>query len=300
MLEHLQSPHYSSRVVVVGAAGFVGRALCQKLATDQVECLPIARQQIDFLTAAAGDQLAAELKSSDTLVVIAAEAPCKNTAMLYRNIRIMHAICTALQKQTVSHVIYISSDAVYADSEQPLNERSITAPQSLHGIMHLSREMMLQTSCSESHMPLAILRPSLLYGANDPHNGYGPNRFRRLVNDNKPIVLFGEGEEQRDHVYIEDVATLLANVIQHRSQGILNIATGQVHSFKAIAMKVIALAQQAVDIQTLPRSGPMPHNGYRPFDITACKKAFPNFELTSLDEGLTLSQNKMNQEKELV
>ena len=47
---------------------------------------------------------------------------------------------------------------------------------------------------------LAILRPTLIYGAGDPHNGYGPNRFRRLAATGKPIILFGEGEERRDHV----------------------------------------------------------------------------------------------------
>jgi len=49
-------------------------------------------------------------------------------------------------------------------------------------------------------IPLAILRPTLVYGAGDPHNGYGPNRFRRLASANQPIVLFGEGEERRPAV----------------------------------------------------------------------------------------------------
>ena len=33
----------------------------------------------------------------------------------------------------------------------------------------------------EGGVPVGILRPTLVYGANDPHNGYGPNRFRRLA-----------------------------------------------------------------------------------------------------------------------
>jgi nucleoside-diphosphate-sugar epimerase len=37
----------------------------------------------------------------------------------------------------------------------------------------------------------------------DPHNGYGPNRFRRLAAGGEEIVLFGEGEERRDHVQVE-------------------------------------------------------------------------------------------------
>ena len=45
--------------------------------------------------------------------------------------------------------------------------------------------------------PLALIRPTLVHGLDDPHNGYGPNRFRRLAATGREIVLFGEGEERR-------------------------------------------------------------------------------------------------------
>jgi nucleoside-diphosphate-sugar epimerase len=135
--------------------------------------------------------------------------------------------------------------------------------------------------------PLAMLRPSLLYGASDPHNGYGPNRFRRLAGAGQDIVLFGEGEERRDHVYIDDVAELLWRVLAHRSRGTLNVATGEVASFRAIAERVAKMAARPVAVRGSPRSGPMPHGGYRPFDVAATKAAFPDFRYTGLDEGLT-------------
>ena len=296
MLEHLQNPAYLSRIVILGAGGFVGKTLCQHLEHDKADVLALTRQQVDLLSPEAEDRLTAMLQADDVLVVISAEAPCKNSAMLCRNICMMNVVCNALKKQSIRHVIYISSDAVYADSDKPLREDSITAPTSLHGVMHLAREMMLLSVCLEQNVPIAILRPSLLYGANDPHNGYGPNRFRRLASNRENIVLFGEGEEQRDHVYIEDVAEIIGRVIQHRSRGVLNIATGRVFSFKEIAEKVISLANNAVSLQSLPRSGSMPHNGYRPFDIADCKKAFPDFSYTSLDEGLKKSQTEKTRE----
>jgi hypothetical protein len=56
---------------------------------------------------------------------------------------------------------------------------------------------------------IAVVRPTLVYGLDDPHNGYGPNRFRRLAAAGEGIVLFGEGEERRDHVAVEDLAELV-------------------------------------------------------------------------------------------
>ena len=123
-------------------------------------------------------------------VKASAKAPVKNPAMLLENLRMAEVACAALQRSPVAHLIYISSDAVYKDSPQPLSEDSCAEPGSLHGIMHLAREVMLR---SVHAGPLAVIRPTLVYGLEDPHNGYGPNRFRRLAAAGNEIVLFGQG-----------------------------------------------------------------------------------------------------------
>jgi UDP-glucose 4-epimerase len=221
-------------------------------------------------------------------VVVSARAPCKTPAMMLENIRMMASVCEALAIRAVAHLIYVSSDAVYADGPLPLTEVSPAAATSLHGAMHLAREQMLLATVGA--MPLAIVRPTLVYGAGDPHNGYGPNRFRRQANRGEAIVLFGEGEERRDHVDIDDIAELVRLVLDHRSAGVLNIATGTVTSFRALADKVVALAPHKVEIKGSPRSGPIPHNGYRPFDPVATRNAFPDFRYTTVDTGLARAQ----------
>ena len=90
----------------------------------------------------------------------------------------------------------------------------------------------------------------------DPHNGYGPNRFRRLAAEGQDIVLFGEGEERRDHVYIDDVAEIIVRVLQHRSVGALNIATGEVHSFRQVAEQAAALSGKHSAIKGFAALGP--------------------------------------------
>jgi nucleoside-diphosphate-sugar epimerase len=202
MLEHLNSSaRMPRRVVILGAQGFVGRASARLLAANDVSVLSLGRAEADLLAAGTASRLSQELRPDDAVVVISARAPCKDAAMLVDNVRMMECVCQALATASVSHVLYISSDAVYRDSRAPLTEDSCAEPNSLHGAMHLAREVMLKSVLTA---PLAILRPTLLYGAADPHNGYGPNRFRRLAATGQEIVLFGEGEEQRDHVLIDD------------------------------------------------------------------------------------------------
>ena len=288
MLHHQNpSPKLPTRVVVMGSAGFVGSALVKTLAARGASVLALTRRDIDLLAPDAQDKLASMLRPDDTFVAVAARAPCKNVPMLTENMKIVESMVGALTKSPVSHVVNISSDAVYADSPEPLTEDSVTAPTSLHGVMHLARELAFQ----EVRTPFATLRPSLLYGAADPHNGYGPNRFRRLANEGKEIVLFGEGEERRDHVLIDDVAELIARVVERRSIGSLNIITGKVHSFREIAELVTASAPKRVAIKGSPRSGPMPHNGYRPFDSSSTRAAFPDFTYTALPDGITKAQH---------
>jgi nucleoside-diphosphate-sugar epimerase len=287
MLEHRNaSPQAPSRVVVIGAKGFVGGALVARLARDRIPTLALGRSELDLLQPGASDKLASLLKPTDSVVAVSAMAPVKNTRMLADNMALMLAMVEALARAPVAHVVNISSDAIYADGPLPLTEASPAAPTSLHGAMHAARELAFR---AEVKAPQAHLRPTLIYGASDPHNGYGPNRFRRLAAEGKDIVLFGEGEERRDHVHIDDVAEIIARVLAHKSTGALNIATGEVHSFRAIAEQVVEISGRRVAIQGSPRSGPMPHNGYRPFDIAGCRRAFPDFRYTALREGLRKS-----------
>jgi nucleoside-diphosphate-sugar epimerase len=287
MIEHLNPvPQRPARVVVAGAAGFVGGAVAARLERDGIAVLRVSRKDVDLSAPDAAARLAALLRPGDAFVAVAARAPCKDADMLLENVAIARAMVRALAHSDPAHVVNVSSDAVYADSPGPLTEASCASPGTLHGAMHLAREVMFGSGLKA---PLAILRPSLLYGASDPHNGYGPNRFRRLAAKGEDIVLFGEGEERRDHVYIDDLAEIVARVLCHRSRGVLNIATGEVHSFRELAEKMTAMEGGKSRIRTTPRSGPMPHNGYRPFDIAACRKAFPDFRYTPLDEGLRLA-----------
>ena len=289
MLEHLNpEPRKPARVVVIGAAGFVGGALASRLERDGVPVLRLARNDVDLLAPDAAARLQFHLRATDAVVAAAAKAPCKDSAMLIDNIAMARAMVQAVAAAKVAQVVNISSDAVYADSRAPLTEASCAAPGSLHGAMHLAREVIFR---SEQASPLAILRPTLVYGASDPHNGYGPNRFRRLAAKGEDIVLFGEGEERRDHVFIDDVAELAARVLYRRSTGVLNIATGSVHSFADIARMVVSLAGARSAVRTTARTGPMPHGGYRPFDPAGSKRAFPDFRYTSLEDGLRQAQH---------
>lgn len=282
MLVHINAvPVKPGRVVIIGAGGFVGGAIRKKLEADGVNLLALTRRELDLLGEGAAERLTQILQPTDSVVMVSAIAPVKTISMLMQNLRMTEVVCTALAAKPVSHVVYVSSDAVYADDANPVTESSYSAPSTLHGMMHAAREMMLGNA---TQAPVVFLRPTLIYGAADPHSGYGPNRFRRQADKGEPITIFGEGEERRDHILVDDVAALAVQMLSCRSSGALNAVTGVSTSFCETA-HIVAKLHGGI-VKNVPRPGPRPHLLHRFFDITNCLKAFPNFRFTPLQDGL--------------
>jgi nucleoside-diphosphate-sugar epimerase len=283
MLAHQNAvPKAPTRAVIIGS-GFVGGAIAAALKSSNVPVLALKRTELDLSAADATGKLSALLRPDDAVVFVSAIAPAKSTAQLMANLRMAEAAATSFAEKPPAHLLYISSDAIYADDANPVTEASLVAPSTLHGMMHAARELIFR---SEYKGPFAALRPTLIYGAADPHAGYGPNRFRREAMEGKPIQIFGEGEEQRDHVLVDDVAELARRILFRRSAGALNAVTGRSVAFAEIARLVAAQFTPKATIVSIRRPGPRPHLLHRFFDVTACYKAFPDFHFTLPAEGI--------------
>lgn len=286
LVHHNVAPVKPSRVVVLGSRGFVGGHLVRHLQSLGINVEPVPSTAIDLCEPAAVDALKQRLRRDDVVVLVSALTPDrgKDIRTLMRNLAMAEHVAAALASAPCTHFVYVGSDAIYSDDANPVNEASSQSPSSFHGLMHFAREQMLREALKASAIPIAFLRPSLLYGEGDTHNGYGPNRFLRTALADGKIALFGNGDEKRDHVFINDVAAIIGLAIQHRSEGALNLATGVSTSFGGVAERIAGESGGIVRIENLPRgAGPVTH---RHFDITAMLKAFPAFRYTPLSEGI--------------
>ena len=278
------------RVVILGSAGFIAKSLIQKLQINKINYIALSQKEIDLTLKKNILNLRKIISKEDVIIFISAKAPVKNIGMFNQNIQMANNFIESLKNKPDNHIIYISSDAVYKDIKTTINENSLTIPESLHGIMHLTRELLMKSHFKN----LCILRSTLIYGSLDPHNGYGPNQFIRLAKKNLDIKLFGNGEEKRDHVWIEDVTSLIFHAICFRSTGILNVATGKVNSFYDIAKKIIKLTNSKSKIIKTKRVGVMPHNGFRPFNPILTYKKYSNFKYSNLFTTLKHIHKKYN------
>tara|TARA_B100000768_G_C11253393_1_gene365189 strand:+ start:105 stop:983 length:879 start_codon:yes stop_codon:yes gene_type:complete len=274
---------FSGRVVIIGSSGIISKNLQNKLKNNRINHLVIGSKKINLLKSKSFISLRKKIKKNDTIVFIAAEAPVKNEKMLINNLIMSSTLVTALKNKILRQFIYVSSDAVYADSKKKINEKSLKAPDSFHGLMHLSREKTFQSYFSKN---LLILRPTLIYGKEDTHLGYGPNKFLSLALQKLPLSIFGNGEEKRDHVYIDYLIDIFFKCINRKASGTLNLVSGQVSSFRYIAETIQKKLNIKSKIIRIKRSGPMPHNGYRAFDIKTLNIFFGKVKKISINDGL--------------
>lgn len=278
------------RVVILGSGGFISSEVEKTLELNNTKYLGLKRRKIDLLKETSSFKLKKIIKKNDIILFIAAVAPAKNSQDLTKNLIILKNVCKGIDYKRIKKIIYISSDAVYSDTKKKINEKSETIPTSIHGMMHLLRENYLRNIYNKK---LCIIRPTLIYGSNDPHNSYGPNSFIRKYLNNENISLFGKGEELRDHVWVKDVANIIMNIIYNNFFGIINIATGKTISFYKIAKTINQLkGQNSKKIFFTKRNGPMPHNGLRKFDIKILKNKFKKLVPKRFEKVLTNIYNQ--------
>ena len=278
------------RVIILGSGGFISSEVESILKLKNTKYLGLKREKIDLLKETSSLKLKKIIKKNDIILFIAAIAPAKNSHDLIKNLIILKNVCNAIDYKKIRKIIYISSDAVYSDTKKKINEKSETIPTSVHGMMHLIRENYLRNIYNKK---LCIVRPTLIYGSNDPHNSYGPNSFIRKYLNNENILLFGKGEEQRDHVWVKDVANIIVEIIYNNFFGIINIATGKAISFYKIAKTINQLKRgNSKKIFFTKRNGPMPHNWLRKFYIKILKNKFKKLVPKRFEKVLTNIYNQ--------
>lgn len=271
-----------ARVVLIGGSGFIGRAIDDELSRSQVLVLNLDSKKLDLVEPISASLLKKMIKETDSIIMLAALTPDRGNdpVSLVQNIQMLDSVLKAISEISVRHFIYFSSDAVYGTQDGLISESSNLNPSDPYGAMHVSRETMLGKI---SHIPTMILRPTMVYGLGDTHNAYGPNRFVKTSKMKNEIALFGEGEELRDYIAVEDVAMITKLILQNKYVGVLNLATGSSVTFKSIANVINENNKHLISITRMQRVNKIYH---RHFDVTNLIRMYPGFKFRKLDDYL--------------
>ena len=279
-------------IVILGGSGYVGSNLVRVLKGIGAEVHSPTSTELNITSESSVDKLAQYFSNNTAMVVSACISPDRGSTSVtfLSNIRMAHVLSEAIKKHAPAYLVYLSANGVYETYQSPCLENVLPTPQSLYGIMHLSRELILRQTCSAARIPLMILRPGSIYGPMDLHDYYGPTRFMRTALNNGYIELFGGGEELRDFVFIHDVIRVLCLCLQNQTTGLLNVSSGHPRTFGEVASVIAKFFKNTIEIRSVPRLKGRDIS-HKHISATKLLKTFPGLSPLSVDEALTSWQN---------
>ena len=134
-------------------------------------------------------------------------------------------------KNDVEKVIFSSSSAVYGENKNmPLKETEPPMPNSPYAVSKASCELYLESFYESYGLNYAALRYFNVFGpGQDKNSKYAaviPNFISALLEGKQPVI-YGDGEQTRDFVYVRDVVEANIQASQSEYNGIVNVASGE-------------------------------------------------------------------------
>jgi nucleoside-diphosphate-sugar epimerase len=210
------------RIAVTGANGFIGQQLCpylqEQLKADIITLTrspsAIGNKALSF--SVSDEQLISDLSQVDCLIHLAARAHSNASAAdLERdNLALSERVAKLALAAKISRVIYISSIKVNGDSTQdraPFTADETPKPDDDYGRSKLASELILKRYFINTPTELVIIRPPLVYGANNKGN---LKSLEKLIRLGLPLP-FANLNNQRDLVSIENLCALISLTVAH-------------------------------------------------------------------------------------
>jgi UDP-glucose 4-epimerase len=312
------------RVLVTGGAGFIGSHVADRylaegcevtvlddLSTGRRERLPEGAR---FLEMALDDERLEDAFAEgrfDTVNHHAAQIDVRRSVEdplfdARTNVLGLLNLLERARLHGVRRVVYVSSGGVvYGEPDTiPTPESYAKLPLSPYGVGKLAGEHYLAYYAAVHGLNSVALRYSNVYGPRqDPHGEAGVVAiFGLRILAGEPITIFGDGEQERDYVYIGDVveANWLASVAEPRSgPGIdaraWNIGTGRGTSVNQLADRLMRISGREVERRPAPeRSGELRRS------VLDCSRATAELgwsPRTGLDDGLARTLEHLKKER---
>jgi nucleoside-diphosphate-sugar epimerase len=221
----------ATRVVVTGAAGFIGSHLCERLLADghdvvgidsfsdyyervrKEQNLSAARAERNF-TLEVADLVDADLTrildGAEVVFHLAGQPGVRPSwgphfdRYVHDNIVATQRLLESLRDSRLGKLVFASSSSVYGDAEMfPTKESSLPRPVSPYGMTKLAAEHLTFVYMRNFGIPVTSLRYFTVYGPRQrPDMAFC--RFMQALVDGQEIEIFGDGEQTREFTYVSD------------------------------------------------------------------------------------------------
>ncbi len=304
-------------IIVTGGAGFIGSNIVQRLNSGGISDILVVDDLTDGHKAInlAGCRIADYLERDDFLRRIVAKkdlAPkiigvfhqgaCTSTTEW--NGRMMMQLNFEFSKQLLHYcldrripLVYASSAAVYGTGRESRVAPECERPVNLYAWSKLVFDQYARRFIGGQKSQVVGLRYFNVYGPGEAHKGPMASvvwQFHRQLSAGSEVRLFdgsdgfGPGEQLRDFIHVDDVASANLWFLEHGgTRGIFNLGTGQARSFNDVAQAVIAWhGQGSIHYVPFPPELAGRYQSYTQADLTTLRLAGYADSFIGLEEGV--------------
>jgi len=318
MEQHLNELKGKS-ILVTGGAGFIGSHIVDRLSSENkvivldnlfsglLSNLERSKDRITFIKGDVLDKSLLKDTVAEVEFVFHLAAHVGNIRSIKDpyfdmdvNIKGMLNLLEACRNSNIKRLVYSSSGAIFGEAKYlPIDEEHPLNPESPYAVSKLAAEKYCFAFYKVHGVPTTAVRYFNVYGPKQDTSEYANaiSIFLSRIKDGKPLTIFGDGEQTRDFVFIEDVVT--ANILaatQPAAVGeIFNIATGQATSINQITdiLRQISGRESQI-IYADPRAGEVRDSRA---SIEKARKLLDFCPQTNLKEGLLLTWNELFKEE---
>ncbi|KTC25639.1 NAD-dependent dehydratase [Pseudomonas marginalis ICMP 9505] len=248
-------------VLITGGAGFIGSHLVDallakgygvrvldNLSTGKRSNLPMGNPRVQLVEGdVANAELVAQTAVGATAVVhLAAVASVQASvddpvSTHQSNFVGTLNVCEAMRKAGVKRVVFASSAAVYGNNGEgaSIDEETTKAPLTPYASDKLAGEHYFDFYRRQHGLEPVIFRFFNIFGPRqDPSSPYSGviSIFSERVQQGVPIAVFGDGEQTRDFMYVEDLVDVLVQAIEAEDapQGAINVGWNRTTTLKQV------------------------------------------------------------------
>ena len=300
------------RVMVTGGAGFIGSHLVRKLAErsyrvkvlDNLSTGKLSNISSELLRGGSVDVIKGDIRDAelvkkcvddvDAVVHLAAQTsvpfsvqnPEFNNEV---NVKGTLNLLNSSVETNLSKFVFTSSCAIYGEPIYlPVDEKHPTNPISPYAESKFIAERECLRLNDERLLKSVVVRLFNVYGPRQGLNDYSGviTKFIDRIKQRLPLVIYGDGSQTRDFVYVEDTVNAIILALENRKVDgeVFNIGFGKATSIQELAQTMLSLA--GLDLEILkapPRLGDIKHS-YA--DISKANKLLGYKPQFSLKEGL--------------
>jgi UDP-glucose 4-epimerase len=256
-----------SKILITGGSGFIGSHLCRKLLElgHDVTVLDLKepKYNVQYLKYdVSKDNFINEIDSSFDYIyhmaaAISVPESIKNpTKYFNNNITGTFNVLELAKNINVKRVIFSSSASVYGIHAPPHIENLSTSTLNLYAASKAAGENLMQVYNSSYNIDTVSLRYFNVFGPEqDPNSPYAAviPKFINKILSNEEIDVYGDGEQSRDFIYINDVigANIACMDIEKTNGEVINVCTGKSITVNELISKLKNISKNNIKVNYL-------------------------------------------------